>query len=135
MRNLGTKRGRLSAEERSEIERLAMLGLKPGPIAQRLDRHPATINFAMHCMGLRAPASRTFSYVRNGRPVVSWSAADDARIQALRAAGMTTTKVAEIISTESGISRSGPTVRVRLMMLANVDSDVAGAPGRDQVAA
>jgi len=37
----GIKRGRMSAEENAAVEAFAAGGMKPGRVAQKLNRHPA----------------------------------------------------------------------------------------------
>ena len=114
------KTGRLTERERAEISRLADLGLRAGQIAQRLDRHKGTINFAMHAMGLTdGPVDRAFDYVRNGRRVVSFSPDEDARIEALRIQGFTTTRIADLAERRWGHPRNAATINIRLKQIAN----------------
>lgn len=115
----GIKRGRLSADEEKQIELLAERGSSSGQIALRLNRHPATINFAMHRMGLREPVTRSFAYSRGGRAVKNFSADEDAFIEALRCQRFTYQKIARIAAIRFGHRRSAATIGVRLKMLGN----------------
>jgi IS30 family transposase len=111
------KRGRLSEAEKREIERLAGKGQKSGQIALNLRRHPATVGWAMTCMGLRQPIERAFSYTRNGREVRSFSADEDALMEELAITGKKNREIAEICSARFGHKRSTHTIRARLIML------------------
>ena len=115
------KRGRLSADEEKAIEALAGRKLKAGQIATRLNRHPATVNFAMHRMGLKEPATRQCApYTRkNGSRVCLFDDAEDAMIEAMRAEGNTCSRIAAACFVWFGRKRSAATVGVRLRMLAN----------------
>lgn len=113
------KTGRMVPEERAAIEQMAERGLSAPQIAQRLNRHSGTINFAMHALGLKAPQERTFDYVRNGVRVVSFSREEDAFIEALRVQAFTTTKIGELCAKRFGHPRSAATVGTRLKMIAN----------------
>lgn len=115
-------RGRLSEAELEQIEALAERRLSPGIIAMRLNRHPATVGYAMHRMGLRTLAKREFSYVRNGVAVKSFSAEEDAFVTALRVQGFTTTKIAGLVTKRFGHRRSPHTINVRLVLLSNSDA-------------
>lgn len=114
-------RGRLSSIEREQIARLADHGLKAGQIASRMNRHPSTVNFAMHSMGLKAPIDRSgVTYVRkNGSAVRSFDATEDALIEELRTGGATYRAIAEACLARFGRKRSAATIGVRLKMLAN----------------
>jgi hypothetical protein len=116
-------RGRLTPAERAEIERLALRMRKPmpGPIARKLNRHVATVTWFMIRNGL---IERPLHYghqkphVRNGIAVRPYSAPEDRRIVALRIEGKIPREIAEIITAELGIRRTGHSVNVRLTMLA-----------------
>lgn len=124
-------RGRLSREERVVIEELVDKGFLAGQIAGRLNRHPSTINFAMHCAGLKQPVPRSVAYQRrDGSKVKSFGADEDTFIQALRCQNYTCAKIAEMSSKRFGHRRSAATVGVRLKMLANIDHDIAELPRR-----
>lgn len=115
------RRGRLSPHEREQIEALALKKLTAGQIALRLNRIPATINFAMHSMGLKVPTDRQFSFTRkNGSEVHSFSQAEDAMISEMRAAGAVCREIADAIMARFGLRRSPQTVGIRLKMLANL---------------
>lgn len=113
------KRGRLSPEEEAEIERLGHL--TAAQIALRLNRHPGTINFAMHRLGLKAPVDRDFSYIRGGRRVRSFTRDEDTFIETLRVQAYSTPEIAAIVSKRFGHPRSSHTILIRLKMLANRD--------------
>ena len=115
--------GRLSSAERDTIASLADRGLSAGQIALRMNRHPGTINFAMHALGLKqGPAPADFDYVRAGRRVKSFSREEGAFIQALRVQGYTTTFIAEMVGKRFGHIRSAATINIRLKMLANAEA-------------
>ncbi|MDI9847330.1 helix-turn-helix domain-containing protein [Rhodoblastus sp. 17X3] len=117
------KRGRLSQEERGKIESLALRNLRASQIAARLNRHPATVNFAMHSMGMKAPKDRRpISYTRrNGTQVHSFTPDEDVLIEDMRAAGAVCREVAETCLARFGRKRSPATIITRLRMLANRD--------------
>jgi len=115
------RRGRLTGAELDVIETLAARGLSAGQIARRLNRIPATVNFAMHSLGLKAPAARQAVYVRAGRIVRTFAAEEDAFIAALRTGGLTTPQIAARTSERFGHPRTAATVLVRLRMLANLE--------------
>ncbi len=118
-RYLEVKRGRLSKDELAEIDRLGAKGWSPGRIANRLERHPGTVNYAMHRLGHRKLVRRTTSYVRNGVLVVPFSEAEDQMLEKLRGEGLTTTRIAHILGDSFGHPRSAHTVNMRLVMLAS----------------
>jgi hypothetical protein len=124
-RNVGTKRGRLSDDELAAVEEMAGRKRTAGQIAVKLDRHPATIGWVMHRLGLKAPAVRSFNYVRNGVPVRSFSPDEDAFIQALRCQDYSWSVIARLSEKRFDHRRSAATIGTRLRMLAN----------REQVAA
>jgi IS30 family transposase len=106
------KRGRLTPEEKTEIERLATTLQKPTPgaIAQRLDRHPCTINWHMICHGL---IERKVTY-RSSRPDARghtpYTRDHDKRMLELRRQNI-------------DIKRNRHSVHNRLMMLAAYQED------------
>ncbi len=118
------RRGRLSPHEREQIEALALRKLTAGQIALRLNRISATINFAMHYMGLKAPADRRRrSYTRkNGSEVCSFDRAEDAMILEMRAAAAVCREIAAECMARFGRKRSPQTICMRLKMLANVEA-------------
>lgn len=118
----GIKRGRLTAEENERIVELAERGLGAGQIARRLNRHPVTVGYAMHRLGVRTLTKRDFSYVRNGVVVKSFSDEEDAYLTALRTQGLTTTKIADLCTERFGHRRSPHTINVRLVLLSNSEA-------------
>jgi hypothetical protein len=120
-RNLNVKRGRMTAKEKAEIERLASVMKKPTPgrIAAKLNRHPATVNWFMLSRGLieRKAGRAPRAYSRAGNTVYPYSTEHDARIEALRVEGKSFREIGEIITREFGIRRSGHSVQVRLVQL------------------
>jgi hypothetical protein len=116
------KRGRLSRAEEAAIVDLAARNFSPGRIAQKLNRHPATINYAMHRLHLRAVARRDFAYFRGGVPVKSFSPTEDAYLTALRVQGLSHTQIAILLTHRFGHPRSSHTIGVRLALLANAEA-------------
>lgn len=116
------KRGRLSEDELTEIERLAGRGFSPGRVAQRMNRHPATISFAMHRLGLRTLSRVTRTpYVRNGVLVMPFSPEEDALVVSLRTDGRTCAAIGRAVAERSGHPRSAQTIRMRLVQLSNLE--------------
>lgn len=113
------RRGRLSADEMDRIDELSGRGLGAGQIALRLNRHPGTVNYAMHRLGRRKLTRRSTTYVRNGVLVKSFSAEEDALIEALSASGMKNADIAAQVSAQFGHPRTEHTINVRLVMLAS----------------
>lgn len=115
------KRGKMTAEEKLEIERLAqtMAQPTPGRIAAKLNRHPATVNWYMLRYGLitRRPGRAARPYVRDGKTVYPYSPEHDARIEALRAQGKVFREIGEIVTREFGIERDAHSVQVRITQL------------------
>lgn len=115
-------RGRMSAEDKAEIERLATTMAKPsvGKIAAKVNRHPATVNWFMLTRGLieRKPGRAPHSYVRNGRTVHPYSEDHDAFIEARRSEGLSFKDVAARVTEKFGIPRNEHSVQVRLVQLA-----------------
>lgn len=120
----GILRGRLTDGELESIEALAARKLKAGQIAQRLNRHPATINFAMHRLGLKSlmPATIRVPYVRNGVVCHPFSPDEDAYITALRIQRFTTAKIADLVGKRFDHRRTPATINMRLTMLANSEA-------------
>ena len=117
------RRGKLSSDEECEIITLAERRLTPGQIARRINRHPGTVNFAMHRLGARTLAEREFEYERNGVTVHSFSREEDAWITALRIQGYSITKIAELGTKRFGHPRTPATISMRLTMLANREDE------------
>lgn len=122
-------RGRMSDVDRAEIERLATTMTNPtaAKIAQRINRHPATVRWYMLTRGLidQKPKSAPRAYVRNGSTIHPYTAVHDQRIEQLRTAGDTYREIAEKITVEFGISRTGHSVQVRMIQLA-ASPDIGG---------
>jgi hypothetical protein len=125
-------RGRLSADERAQIEKLAtsMRAPTPGKIARKLNRHPATVKWYMLTHGLieQKPGRAARVHVRNGRTIHPYSPEHDARLLALRTLlpDAPYRVVAERLTTSFGIERDAHSVQVRLALLAAApDEDAA----------
>lgn len=123
------KRGRMTAEDKAEIERLAgtMKNPTPGKIAGKINRHPATVNWHMLTRGLieRKAGRAARVYTRNGQTVHPYTEEHDARIEHLRVQGRRFREIAETITSEFGIARTAHSVQVRLVQLtASPDSEV-----------
>ena len=121
------KRGRLSDEERTEIERLAELGWKAKAIARTLDRLPQTVSNRMTTAGLRCPVDRSFSYLRNGKPVRSFSREEDAEIERLSVQRLSASRIATACEQKFGYRRMPATINTRLRMIATREEGVVGA--------
>ncbi len=117
----GIVRGLLTPAENEAIIAMADAGHSPGRIAQKLNRHPSTVGYAMHRLGLRKLQLRAFSYVRNGVAVRSFSREEDAFLTALRIQGYSTPKIAAMCSKRFGHVRSAHTIQVRLVLLSNLE--------------
>ncbi len=128
-----TKWGRLTPDERTEIERLAERHWPTTRIAERLGRHPSTVGFyrATHGLGPAAGA-RKGNCRRGGLEVRGFTAEEDAFIQALRCHGYSTGKIAAFDAERFGYARSASTISVRLRMLASwetaADAEGNGLP-------
>jgi hypothetical protein len=120
----GIKRGRMTAEEKAEIERLAGALKKPTPgiIAHRLNRHPATIAWFMICQGLIERTvrygSRRVGTRANGTKINPYTPEQDKRLIELRRQGLVFREIAEIMTREFGVPRNMHSVQVRCIMLA-----------------
>jgi hypothetical protein len=115
------KRGPLSPEEKAEIARLAERGLKPGQIAQRLNRNRSTIGFHMAVRGMRKikPSPETAVDIKRGDQVVRhFTREEDAFIEALRIQKFTCQAIAEWSERRFGHRRSAATICSRLKMIA-----------------
>src|SRR5258708_19603913 len=103
------KRGRMSAAEKAEIERLATTLAKPTPgrIASRLNRHPATVAWFMIRQGL---IQRTIKYGNrpvgrrpNGTKIHPYTPEQDRRLVELRAAAMLSREIPATITPQFAI--------------------------------
>lgn len=121
------KRGRISPEEKIEIERVIGSMKKPtaGKVARRVNRHPATINWYMLTKGHieREPGRAPGPYVRAGKIIYPYAPEHDAFIQELRRAGLSKKIIAARLTAEFGIARSHHSVDVRLVQLAAAPQD------------
>lgn len=121
------KPGGLSEADHARIFEMAERGLKSGPIARALEKHPATVRWFMYRNGLATVARRhsvpTDKPNANGRK--GYSPAEDAFIEELRADGVDLRVIAERATAEFGHKRSRHGIECRLVMLAS--SDVAEA--------
>ncbi len=124
-RAIGTKRGRLTTAEENVVISLAERGLTSGQIARKLDRHPGTINWAMHRLGVaETKFPKRSPYMRAGKMVVPFSRDEDAFIQACRIAGHPMSTIATAAGNRFGHTRGVHTIRCRLIMLANAPEPV-----------
>lgn len=123
------RRGRMTDQDKLDIERLAgsMQKPTPGKIARSINRHPATVNWFMLTRGLieRVPRRAPGQYQRGGKTIYPYTEEHDARIEELRTAGKVFREIGEIITGEFGIVRSAHSVQVRLVQL-------TAAPDGDQ---
>jgi DNA-binding CsgD family transcriptional regulator len=117
-------RGRLTSEEREQINTLVDEGLKSRRIASRLNRHPSTVNFYLATNGLRKLAfqRRPVFYIRAGRKVYPFTTDEDAYIQALRVQDYTWQQIAIFSAKRFGHRRSAATIGTRLRMLGGQDN-------------
>lgn len=111
-------RGRLSPTERAQIEAMGAAGLRASTIARRLDRSIMVVNWTLTRLGLRAPLARVHAYARNGVPVRSFSAEEDAFIEAQRLAGASCASIGRACGERFGHPRSHATISYRLAGLA-----------------
>lgn len=116
------KRGLLTPAENEQIAALADRGFSAGRIALKLNRHPVTVSYAMHRLGVRTLVLKDFDYVRNGVRVKSFSRDEDAFLTALRVQGYPVTKIAELVTKRFGHKRSAHTIGVRLILLSNAEA-------------
>jgi len=121
-------RGRMTAADKAEIERLATTMARPtaGKIARKINRHPATVNWFMLTHGLieRKPGRAPVSYERNGRTVHPYTEEHDRFMEALRAEGLVYREIAQRVTAEFGIARTLHSVQVRLVQLAAAPDEV-----------
>jgi len=115
------RRGLITDDEKEQIVDLAERSLSASQIARRLNRHPCTVGYAMHRLGVRTLSFKSFSYMRAGRPVRSFSREEDAYLTALRVEGLSTPKIARLVSQRFGHPRTAHTIHVRLGLLSNVE--------------
>lgn len=117
----GIKRGRMSIEEKKNVETVinSMRQPTPGKVARRVNRHPATINWYMLTHGHieRKCGHAPRPYCRNGKMIYPYTAEQDARIEQLRTEGKSFREIAETLTIEFGIERSAHSIQVRLVQL------------------
>ena len=113
------KTGRVSPQEREQIETLALRGLRAAQIARRMNRNPGTINFQMHCLGLKEAKPVQFAFLRNGKEVRSFSPEEDRFIEGLREQGRVYREIADAAFELFGYRRTPQCIGIRLKMLAN----------------
>lgn len=115
--------GHLTDSDRAQIHDLAEQGLKPGQIAQRLRRHPSTVQWFMYTNGLTAPKplpeGRRTSYLRGPLTVYRYTDEEDVFIEALRIQNFDCTEIARLSSKRFNIRRGHHSIRCRLKMLAS----------------
>lgn len=121
-------RGRMSTDDHRLIEQLAanLKNPKPGIIARRINRHPATVNWYMLTHGLlpeRKVGRAARPYVRNGKTVHPYAVAHDRFILALRVERLSLKEIAKRVTKKFGFERSHHSVDIRLKQLA-IDPEV-----------
>lgn len=130
IRLAGIKRGRMTAEEKAEIERLTVTlkSPKPGSIARHLNRHPATVKWYMLRHGLLTQPPRTIPRpytTRSGVTRYPWSPEQDRRLDELLCAGKNYREAGEVLTAEFGVPRNTHNCQVRAVMLAASDETAA----------
>jgi hypothetical protein len=113
--------GRLTEDDREKIRELAEQGLGPQKISHVVRRHPSTVNWFMYSEGLRAPRpspDTPSSYLRGGRRVHRFTAAEDALIESLRVDGLAFPEIARRASEQFSTARTPHVIQCRLIMLA-----------------
>ena len=115
--------GGLSDAHHARIFEMAERGLKSGPIARAILKHPATVRWFMFRNGLAKVAVRHAMPTDkpNARGRKGYTAAEDAFIVALRADGVDLRVIAARATAEFGHPRSRHGIEVRLVMLASSD--------------
>lgn len=128
------KRGKMTAADKAEIERLATTMVKPtaGKIARKINRHPATVNWFMLTRGLieRKAGRAAHPYERNGRTVYPYTAEHDAFIESLRSQGKVFREIGELVTAKFGIERDAHSVQVRMIQLAASPDEQLAPPAR-----
>lgn len=120
------KPGGLSEEDHARIVALAEKGMKPGVIARKLEKHPATVRWFLYRHGLVKPTRRHSMPVDrpNGSGRKAYGPEEDRFILELREAGADLRRIAERATEAFGHPRSRHGIEVRLIMLATLD-DIA----------
>jgi IS30 family transposase len=115
------KRGRMTADDKAAIERLAETMDKPtaGKIARKINRHPATVNWFMLTRGLieRKARRAPHEYQRAGKTIYPYAVEHDEFIEARRSEGKPFREIGELVTAKFGIERSGHSVQVRIIQL------------------
>ena len=123
------KPGGLTDADREQIFALAERGLRCGPIARRLEKHPATVRWFMYRNGLVQPLRRHAMPV--DRPNASgrkgYTAEEDAFLLELREADVDLRVIAQRMTERFGHPRSRHGVEVRLTMLAAREDEIGEA--------
>jgi IS30 family transposase len=116
------RRGKLTDDERAEIERLAesMKRLSANAIARRLNRHPATVTWYLLRKGylerkIQYRVDRV--YYRGGTRVVRYSREEESVLVDMRSQGETYQRIAEALTTQFGERRTAHSVQVRDVFL------------------
>jgi hypothetical protein len=119
--------GGLGEDHHAKIFALHEKGWSCGRIAQHLRKHPGTVNWFLYSHGLKAPRKMAVSrtYTRGGRTVRTFSAEDDAFMEALRVQDYEIAEIARLISARTGHDYGAHSVHNRLIMLAAIDEEAA----------
>ena len=122
----------LSDADRAAIERYCstMTKPKPGKIAQKIGRDVGTVAWFMITNGLidrQIKYGGPASYIQGGKVVFRYTEEQDKRIVALRREGKNPRQIAELVTSEFGIARTGHSIDVRLKMLAAYDGGPEGS--------
>lgn len=125
------KRGRMSPEEKKELERVicSMKKPTPGKVAVKVNRHPATVNWYMLTHGhiTRKPGRAPGPYQRYGKTVYPWSEEHDEFILDLRTQGVNKQEIGRRVTAKFGIERNHHQVDVRLRLLAAAPDEIGPA--------
>jgi hypothetical protein len=119
MKTLDLKTGRLSADEKAELERLTLEGLSPTRIAARMRRNVKSLYYHFHCMGLIETRPR------RGNRSDMYTPEQDAFIVGLRVEGVKISDIARRASEKFGRRMPPNSVAYRLLVNANSDGDSA----------
>lgn len=121
--------GGLSDDDREKIFALAERGMKCGPIARRIEKHPATVRWFMYRNGLAQPARRKSmpSAHPDARGRKGYTAEEDAALLEMRSAGLDLRVIADRLTERFNHRRTRHGVEVRLVMLAASEDDLGEA--------
>lgn len=109
--------GRLSQEEKQQIQTLVTRGLGAGQIAFRLNRKASTVRYHMTSTGLAPVGSKSRPYLRNGVTVIPFTPEEDEYALSWSKAGHNDRTIARWLSEQFGNCRSTHTVWWRLRVL------------------